>query len=117
MKKREKVSTKMHAVLSNEDVREGVSSLLRRKLVWMRNATADLASRYGWGERKARNVFYGEGRPVTAADLLNMIASDDDVYAWVLEKTGRKEPFSEAQRRAILEILRQDNGNNRDRSA
>lgn len=77
--------------------------MLRRKLASIRKPAGLLASIYGWGDRKAKAVYQGTLSP-TAADLLNMMANDDDVFERVIEMTGRRAEWNR-QRKAIREIL------------
>lgn len=100
-KKDIRVST---AFVTPDTLSGSLSDVLRRKLVSMRKPYAALADRYGWGDRKSKAVYQGTLCP-TAADLLNMMANDDDVFAEVLKLTGRDGRKWDEQARAIREIL------------
>lgn len=94
----------MGQAITGDLVRESVSDTLRRKMQWTRCAKDMLANTYGWGSRKSESIYYGEQAP-TAADLLNLMASDDDVFEKVIELTGRRDALSADKRRAIMDIL------------
>lgn len=100
-----KRDTKMSTAFVTPDTLSGsLSDVLRRKLASMRKPYAALADRYGWGDRKSKAVYQGTLCP-TAADLMNMMANDDEVFAEVLKLTGRDGQQWERQRKAIREIL------------
>ena len=94
---------KMSVAVTSDTVSESLSELLRRKFATMRKPSAFLAEKYRWGDRKAKGIYQGTLAP-TSADLLNMMASDDDVFETVIELTGRKAEW-ERQRKAIRAIL------------
>tara|TARA_R110000823_G_C15651577_1_gene471025 strand:- start:278 stop:598 length:321 start_codon:yes stop_codon:yes gene_type:complete len=100
-----KRDTKMSTAFVTPDTLSGsLSDVLRRKLASMRKPYAALADRYGWGTRKAKAVYQGTLCP-TAADLLNLMANDDDVFAEVLKLTGRDGRKWDEQAKAIRDIL------------
>lgn len=96
---------KMSSVsITTDRLTESLSDLLRRKFASLRKPAAALSERYGWGDRKAKAVYQGTLCP-TGADLLNMMASDDDVFETVLRLTGREAEW-DRQRKAIHDILK-----------
>lgn len=100
-----KRDTKMStSFVTTDHLSESLSDVLRRKLASVRKPAETLAVRYGWGNRKAKAVYQGTLCP-TGADLLNMMASDDDVFEAVIEMTGRRADW-DRQRKAIQEILK-----------
>jgi len=92
------------ASITDEDVTGAISRALQKKLQFVRNPYYALAERYGWGERKAKAIVRGEYCP-SRADLLNMMANDDDVFNEVLKLTGRDGRKWDEQARAIRDIL------------
>lgn len=97
--------TKMStATVTPDSLSMSLSDVLRRKFSSIRKPAATLAERYGWGDRKSKAVYQGTLCP-TAADLLNLMADNDEVFAEVLKLTGRDGQQWERQRKAIREIL------------
>jgi hypothetical protein len=92
------------ASITPETITGIVSEALQKKLLHVRNPYHWLADKYGWGQRKAKAIVRGEYCP-TSADLVALMASDDDVYVRVLEMIRRSEiPDDKVARiRAILE--------------
>jgi hypothetical protein len=89
--------------VTTETLAQRLSEVLRAKFASFRKPAATLADNYGWGDRKAKGVYQGTLCP-PGADLLNMMARDDDVFEMVIEMTGRQAEW-ERQRKAIREIL------------
>lgn len=92
------------ASITSEGLSGAISEALQRKLLHVRNPYHMLAERYGWSPRKAKALVRGEYCP-TAADLMALMATDDDVYEQVLAMIQRGDvPDDKAARiRAILE--------------
>lgn len=92
------------ASITPESITGIVSEALQKKLLHVRNPYHWLSDKYGWGQRKAKAIVRGEYCP-TSADLIALMATDDDVYEQVLAMIKRGDvPDDKAARiRAILE--------------
>ena len=98
---------KMTAASISQEVLSGaISEALQRKLLHVRNPYHWLSERYGWGQRKAKAIVRGEYCP-TAADLLTLMAEDDDVYERVLAMIKRGD-VKKDQIARIKEILAEE---------
>lgn len=91
------------ASITPETLSNAISDALQRKLLHVRNPYHALAEKYGWGQRKAKALARGEYCP-TAADLLTLMADDDDVYERVLAMIKRGD-VKKDQIARIKEIL------------
>lgn len=85
---------------------EEIAACLRRSIANSRETAKHVANRVGTTQRTVQNWLAAANGP-TGAQLIELIAQDDEVYARVLELAGRAPAqITDRQRIAALDALR-----------